>query len=82
MQRSAPAVQFYKEMRSLHQGNANNMYHSSPSPSIVSLKTTGQIFMVQCGHNEKILHKWGLKVKVKSAYEPSGSSGRSLSQFQ
>ena len=57
MQRLAPAVQFYKEMRSLYQGNANNMYHSSPPPSIVFLKTTGQIFMVQCGQNEKMPHK-------------------------
>ena len=64
MQRSAPAVQFYKEMRSLHQGNANNMYHSSPPPSIVFLKTTsGQIFMVQCGHNKKIPHKFEVGAK-------------------
>ena len=57
MQRSAPAIQVYKVMRSLHQGNATNMYHSSPPPSIAFLKTTGQIFIVHCGHNEKIPHE-------------------------
>ena len=53
MQRLAPAMQFYKETRSLHQGNANNMYHSLPPPSFAFLKTAGQIFIVYCGHNEK-----------------------------